>query len=241
MLRGINNKKVTRVVLILAILLFISSIIVHQQRDFVLYRGLRGITCLSFLGLLLLFTGKKINTMLVGFMVLYSISSFLTIWYENNGLAIAAMITNFLAYLVLVIGLIPKVSLKKMNVVLLILFALLVGINGYLLYEFVLMIENFTLSNLHYSFILLGAMSLVVVGFLSLLYNYIHSSKASLIFTLSIFSIIFGEIFRAIGYYDFAYGDISVYMARTLLIIGLGLMLNYAIVEKQLPDAVRDR
>lgn len=233
MLRGLKNKQITGITIILAILLFVVSIVVHRQGDFFLYRGLRGITCISFLILMFLFSKSKVNTTLIGFMVLYSLSSFLTMWYENNNLAIASMVTNFMAYIVLIIGLVSTVSLKKMNATLIILFAVLVGVNAYLLYEFVLMIKNLTLSNLHYIFILLGAMSLVVIGFFSLLYNYVYSSKASLIFTLSIFSIIFNEVFRAIGYYDFAYGDISVYIARALLIVGLALFLNYELLDKK--------
>lgn len=233
MIRGINNKQITRVVLTLSAVMFVASVIVHQQRDFLVYRGLRGVICVAFLIMMTVFSKRRPNAIIFGFLILYSISSFLTIWYENNILAISSMVANFLAYIVLIVGLIPKVSFRKMNLTLVILFALLVGLNGYLLYELVLMIKNFTQSNLHYLFILLGAMSLVIVAFFALLYNYIYSSKASLIFTLSIFTMIFNEVFRAIGYYDFAYGDISVYAARALLIIGLALLLNYALLDKK--------
>jgi hypothetical protein len=167
------------------------------------------------------------------FLLFYGVSSFATIWYENNVVATLAMGLNFIAYIFLIVAVLPKVHFKKMNTPLTIVFLLLVIINGYLLYEFIQMIKDFTLSKSHYLITLIGAMSLVLLGFLALLYNYIYSTKPTLIFTFFVMSIIFSEIFRATAYYEFAYGNIAVYTARALLLIGLSLMVHYEMAAKK--------
>jgi hypothetical protein len=101
--------------------------------------------------------------------------------------------------------------------------------------------QSFAGSSTHYLFMMLSAMNLVVVGFLALLYNYQYSSKNSLVFVLFIFLIIFSEVFRGIAYYDFAYGDIAVYTARVLLIIGSALVVHYACIKKDKDEELHKR
>ena len=115
---------------------------------------------------------------------------------------------------------------------LILIFVVLVLFNAILLYEFVAMMKSYAGSAMHYVFMLLGAMSLVVVGFLALLYNYQYSSKSSLILTLFVFLIIFSEVFRGIAYYDFAFGDLAVYVARILLIVGSFLIVHFSLLDK---------
>ena len=222
-----NYKAVLAVV---SVVLFITSLIVHEYENWPIYRGLRGVASFAFLGLLLLFNLRKINYYLVGFLFFYGASSFATIWYENNIIAIIAMALNFIAFVFLILEVYPKVSFVKMDALFTIFFLVMVLFNGYLLYEFTEMIRDFTLSNAHYIFMLLGAMSLVVVAYLTLLSNYHLSSEASLVFTLFVFCMIFCEIFRAIGYYNFAYGDFAVYIARALLIFGSSLCVHFTVL-----------
>lgn len=141
------------------------------------------------------------------------------------------MALNFVAFLFLILEVYFKVNFVKMDTLFTIFFLVMVLFNAYLLYEFTEMIRDFTLSNAHYIFMLFGAMSIVIVAYLTLLSNYHLSSEASLMFTLFVFSIIFCEIFRAIGYYNFAYGNVAVYIARGLLIFGTSLSVHFMVLE----------
>jgi hypothetical protein len=78
-----------------------------------------------------------------------------------------------------------------MNLMLILFFVLTLLLNGFLLYNLILMIKEFTVSKIHYGLLLLIAMSMVLVAFLTLVYNHSDSTKRSLICMLSIFSIIF--------------------------------------------------
>jgi len=196
------------------------------------YRALRGVISFSALGVLLYFQGKQTHPLFACFLLLYGASSIVTIWYENTTLATLAMILNFCAVLFLIRALFPKVSFKNMSWWLIIIFVAMVLLNAFLLYEFVAMMKSMAGSSTHYLFMLLGAMSMVVVGFLALLYNYQYSSQSSIILVLFISSIIFSEVFRGIAYYDFAFGNIAVYAARILLIIGTSLLVHYALMMK---------
>ncbi|WP_147437283.1 hypothetical protein [Ulvibacter antarcticus] len=120
-----------------------------------------------------------------------------------------------------------------MNTLLTVIFVVMVLIDGYLLYEFVQMIRELTLSSTHYVFTLISAMSFVFLGFLAILYNYIYSSKASLVFVLFVFTFIFAEVFRAIAYYDIAFGIASIHIARGLLLLSMCLLVHYCLLGKK--------
>ncbi|GAB5400526.1 MAG: hypothetical protein Aureis2KO_21110 [Aureisphaera sp.] len=230
---GITHKNYKAIITVLGIIFLIVSIYIHTTGDFYTYRMSRGIIIFAFLALLIYYKTKGVSRVMVAFLMVYGLSSILTIWYENNTSATWAMLLSFVSYIILIVSLIPKVNLKKMNAALLILFIILIGINGFLLFELVAIIKAFTLSGLHYIFILLGAMSLTLLGFLALLFNHNYSNKATLMFTFFVFLLIFSEVFRSLGYYDIAYGDIAVYIARALLIAALSMLLNYAISDKK--------
>jgi len=153
-------------------------------------------------------------------------------WYENNTLATLALALNFLSFVILIVVLLPKVDLKKMNAFLLFIFIITVIINGYLAYQLVQLIDDQILSRPNYLFILLSAMSTVIVAFMSLLYNHIFNTKATLVFTVFIFIMLFADVFRAVGYYDIAYGNFSVYIARGLLLLGLSILVHYTFMSK---------
>ncbi|MBX2827275.1 MAG: hypothetical protein KTR22_03900 [Flavobacteriaceae bacterium] len=230
---GVLQKNYKVIITLIGIVFLLVSIYIHTTDNFVLYRLIRGIIIFFFLGLLLYYQSSRWDKVLILFLLLYGSSSILTIWYENTTCATGSMVLSFLSYLVLIASLIPKVKFREMNALFLIAFIILVGVNAYLLYELILLIKDFALSKLHYSFILLGAMSLAVVGFLALMFNHRYSSKTTLMYTFFVFLLIFSEVFRAIGYYDIAYGDVSVYIARGLLIAALSMLLNHVVANKK--------
>jgi len=217
---------------VLFVLFFGVSLYYHSISDFFIYRLVRGIICFTFLGVILAYHRKKTESSLLLFLILYGISSFATMWYENNTLATLALALNFLSFVILIVVLLPKVDLKKMNAFLLFIFIITVIINGYLAYQLVQLIDDQILSRPNYLFILLSAMSTVIVAFMSLLYNHIFNTKATLVFTVFIFIMLFADVFRAVGYYDIAYGNFSVYIARGLLLLGLSILVHYTFMSK---------
>lgn len=230
---GYIQKRHVRVVVLLSAFLFLLSVYFYSIDNFVVYRGLRGVICFSFLFVLFFYKRSTVNWIAGTFLVLYGSSSIAGIWYETSVLANVSMILNLSAFMLLIGALSPKISFKKLNIYFAAFSTLLVLVNAYLLYAFVEMIRDFALGELHYFLVMIGSMCLVITGFLSLLYNHKFSSKVSLIFTLFVFVLVFAEVFRAIAYYNFAYENFSEYMSRGLLLLGCSLLVHYELTEKK--------
>lgn len=228
----VEPKSYKRVLLIASVLLLVASICIHLLHNFPVYRFLRGLVSLVFLGIIITYTKKNTNPVLAGFLLVYAASSIASVWYELSNIAAISLFLNFFAYLFLIKAVWPKASFKNLGVVLTAVFILLVVFNGYLLYEFISKLRDFANGDLNYAAMLLGAMALVVIGFLSLLYNHSKNTKASLAFTVAIALFIFAEIFRAIGYYDFGFGTTPVYVARIMLILATGLLAHFMLMPK---------
>ncbi len=226
-----NNYRI--VILALSVALFLIGAYFHSIDNFSLYRCVRGCIPIIFLILLVYYHGKEVYQPIFLFLLFYGASSLATIWYEIDMLATISMGLNFVSYLVLIIALIPKVELKKMRSRTLIGFVLMVIINGYLIFRLVYWIRDFSLSSMHFAFIIVSTMALLILAFLVLLYNHTYSTKGSFIFSFFVFLIVFSEVFRALGYYNLAFGDIDVYVARILLIIAMGALVEYSMVIKK--------
>ncbi len=207
------------------------SIYVHQVESYLIYRGIRALVIFSALVYLLIRKPNVLKPWMAIFLVLYGASSTLTIWYEHEYFATLSMLLNLLAFWAIILMLIPKVNIKKMNRGYTVLFVILILFNAYLLYEFVHMMKDEAFNNYHYLLMMFGAMSLAIAAFFALVFNHLHTSKLSIVFTIFVFLLIFAEIFRGIAYYDFAYGDIAVYIARFLNISSMALFLHFAILN----------
>jgi hypothetical protein len=226
---GYIQKSHIRVVALLSALLFLASIYFYNADNLPVYRALRGVICFSFLLVLFFYKRNAVNWIAGAFLILFGSASVAGIWYETS----MSLILNLSAFMVLIGALSPKVSFKKLNIYFAAFCILLVLVNAYLLYNFIEMIRDFALGELHYFLVMIGSMLLVITGFLSLLYNHKFSSKVSLIFTMFVFVLIFAEVFRAIAYYNFAYENFSVYMSRALLLLGCSLLVHYELTEKK--------
>ena len=225
-----DTKRVKTIFLSIGILLFVLSLIAHQFENWDIYRGLRGIISFVGIALLLYFQGKRAPKKLLLFLLLYGSSSIVTIWYESQDFAVAAMALNAFSFLVLLMFIYPLVYFRRLDRFMLLVFVIMVCVIGYLMYEFVAMMQSFSTSSLHYAFILLSAMVGVLTSFFALLYNHNYASRASLAFTLFFFLLLFAEVFRGIGYYDFAFGDVAVFIARILLIVATFLLVKYSLL-----------
>ncbi|WP_147278547.1 hypothetical protein [Marinirhabdus gelatinilytica] len=217
----------------MSVLLLLASVTVHYLGNYPVYRLLRGVISFTFLAILFSYHKKNTNPLLATFLILYGTSSVITIWYENATLGFISLILNFIAYLFLIRAVWLKATFKNLGIALTLVFIVLIIINAYLLYEFITMMRDFANGGLNYASMLLGAMALVVVSFLALLYNHTYNSKPSLVFTIAVFMFVFAEIFRAIGYYGFGFDNIPVYIARILLILGSGMIVHFALMPKK--------
>tara|TARA_A100000171_G_scaffold30980_1_gene29281 strand:+ start:7498 stop:8232 length:735 start_codon:yes stop_codon:yes gene_type:complete len=231
-IKAVQPRSYKKILLITSVVLVVASIFIHLLGNYPVYRLFRGLISLIFLGIVLAFSTKKVNQILVAFMFFYSVSSICTVWYENTAIAATSLFLNVFAYLFLIRAVWPKASFKNLGVVLSTVFAGLIIINGYLLYEFISKLKDLANGDATFSAMLLVSMSLVVLGFLSLLYNHSVNTKASLVFLIVAFLFVFAEIFRAIGYYDFGYGNTSVYIARVVLIIAIAMLSHFMLMPK---------
>lgn len=238
---NIFHKNYKTLTVVLALILFGLGLIAFysltiKQGDvsnFMAYRFMRAVVCFTYLTIIFLFQKKESNPLLISFLALYGTSSLLAIWYENNTLATLAMGLNVIAFLSLIRAILPKVEIFKFDWFHILSFLIMMIFNGFLGYQFIIMFKEFTLSNLHFTFIVLNTLGIVFVSYLGILFNHKYSSKNTLIFTGFVFLLLFTEVFRGIAYYDMAYGDFSAHIARALLIISLSLLIHYTFLVKK--------
>ena len=227
------HKNYIIVILVISIIFLLSGAYFHEVYNFTVYRLIRGIIPLSILVLLYYYHGKKVYQPISFFLLFYGLSSVATIWYENNIVATLSMFLNFLSFLVLIWALLPKVDLKKMRGLFLVGFILMVLVNGFLIYNLVIMIKSMSLSNMHFIILSISTIALILTAFLVLLYNHTYSTRGTLTFSIFVFLIVFSEVFRALAYYDLAFGDVDVYIARILLIVAMCVLVHYSMIEKK--------
>ncbi|MBX2827276.1 MAG: hypothetical protein KTR22_03905 [Flavobacteriaceae bacterium] len=209
--------------------------------DDTLYRWTRVIICFSFLIFMYFYGKRHVNPLLALFLFFYGTSGIAILWYEKPLFATLSMFLNFVAYFMFIRALLPKVSFKKMNFYFAAVSIVLILVNVYMLYAFIDMIGEFTLSDSHQIFMMLFAMSFIATGFLTLLYNHTYSTKNSFVFTVAIYCIIFSEVLSAMGYYDFGMGDVVVYLSRALLIAGSAILVYYALLKKNAKEELGRR
>ncbi|NND88171.1 MAG: hypothetical protein HKM28_02870 [Flavobacteriaceae bacterium] len=216
----------------LGLLLFILSLIVHELAEFGIYRALRGVISFVGAGLLIYFHGKKGLGLLFLFFIFYGISSFLTIGYEKTDYAVISMLFNTVAFLIVLHILRRNINFKKLDWIMALVFLLMSGVLGYLMISYALMLGPFSANNFHYMIIIVNSILAVIMGFFAFLYNHNSSSEKSLMFTGFVFFLIFSEVFRGIGYYEIAFGDLAVFIARILLILSTFVLVKYSLMNE---------
>lgn len=228
-----SNNKHRLLIYPFAILIFLIGLYFFYQSNFFAYRLLRAIICFGYLGLLFLFFKNSISKLFTIFLLLYGLSSLASIWYESNEIAILSTGLNFLSFLVVLVALFPKISFKKIKGFFLVAFIIMMIVNGFLMYQLIDMIREFTLSNFHFTIIICSTISLLFVSFLAFLYNDQYSTKATFVFLFVVIVILFSEIFRAFAYYNIAFGNIDVHISRLLLLISMCLLIEYNFINKK--------
>ena len=120
-----------------------------------------------------------------------------------------------------------------MNGMFLVGFIIMMIVNGFLMYQLIDMIREFTLSNFHFAIVICSTIALLLVSFLAFLYNDQYSTKATFVFLFLVIVILFSEIFRSFAYYNIAFGDIDAHIARFLLLAGMCLLVEYNFINKK--------
>ena len=216
---------------ILAVFFILLSIAVHLFHNFFLFRLLRGIICYTTLIYLFVAHRGNIQKWLVGFLFFYGASSITTAWYENGMMATISMILNFASFLMLLLYVVPKFSLRKISKTFTLLFILMVIVNGYLFLQLVELMKSMTLNNTQYIFMILCASCGILLGFLALFDNHYDNSNQSMVFTLLIFLLIFAEVFRGIAYYNLAEGAVFIYLARIFFVFSLCVLVHFSFLD----------
>ncbi|CAM3445899.1 hypothetical protein [Aequorivita lipolytica] len=216
---------------ILAIFFILLSITALMFQNYFLFRLLRGIICYTTLLYLIISHGKNIQKWLVGFLFFYGASSITTVWYENGTMASISMILNFIAFLILLLYIVPKVNLKNLSKTFTFLFIVIVMVNGYLFFQLIELMKEMILSNTQYIFMILDALCGILLIFLALLYNHSVNTAQSMNFTILIFLLIFGEIFRGIAYYNLVYSTTFDYLARIFLVLSLYTFVHFSFLD----------
>ena len=221
-------------IFLICLLFFIISAFFYNAGNFFFFRLMRSLVGFSLLLFLVFMLKKKVPLVVFSFLMLYNLSSLATVKYEIPFYAILSMFLNLFAFLVLTIHLLPKVSFKKMNTYFILSFILMVVLNGYLTIQFVNMFRGFSVNETHSVVIVVIPIVLVFTIFLAFLYNHKVNSNASMAFLCFVIIIItFSGTFRAIAYYEMIESNLSVYIERLLLVIGLGVITHYAFIYKK--------
>ena len=233
------HKNFKLILIIVSIILFLVSYVTYinidqipgDSEDFLVYRLLRSVSSFVFLLLIVILQKNVVNRLLLLFLSIYTLSSFLTVWYEYKVLATLSMGFNALSYLMLSIYLYHKIKNIKIDLFVISSFTLIFVFLSYLGYQFTDSFKELTLSWLHYVFIVLNVVFIVVNTFLGIIYNHKYSTKNSLIFMGFQIALLFAEVFRGIAYYNIGYDFIAVHIARGLLITSMALFSFYTLLS----------
>lgn len=215
-----------------AIILVTLSLLLHPNEQATYFRGLRSIVSLIFLGFIV-FTINRRNHFTTVFCLMYSASSILTIWYEHQIVSVISMLINALAILILARMVYKKIRSYKMSKVFLSALVFVALVNVWLMYSFLLMLHE---SNVHMPLLIaisVGSISFFAVTILAFIHTHESHSPASIVFIFFLIFLMFAEMFRGVGYYNFVDSVYGQYAARILLVIAFLILSYYSFLERK--------
>jgi hypothetical protein len=214
----------------IGIVLFVIGFFFHQKEAFPLYRFVSAVIPLAYMCMMLVFIGRKSAKWLLVFFTLYALSRLTTIFYEIDYMASVFLILNSFAFLCLVWYAFRQIDLTTMNVLFKVIFAIVVLVNGYFVYQLLVFVRGGLLSEAHYINMLFNGACSIVMALAALLYNHQSGTRASMYFLIAVLLIIFSQIFLTLGYYNLGYdNNISIHIARTLLILSCLMFVKHNI------------
>ena len=209
-----------------------------DQLDF--YRVTRGITSFSFLTFILCIHKGRSSSLVSYYLLLCSIIGLFGMWFEQANFRILIIVLSAISLIVLAVYLSPKIKKKPLSRRFLILVGLFTVLNALLLHQFIEMILVEEEMNGVFSVMILYALLVVFISLLVLVYNKIKSSRASMVFTMSWFTLVVSEILRAAGYYEVGFNEVLVHSGQILFIASNALLVYYTIVnESEKPSIIK--
>lgn len=242
------HKNIKKLLVVVSLVLYLGSFLAYisidqipaDSEDFIIFRLLRSVSGFVFLILIIVFQKNIVSKYLLLFLTLYTLSSFLTVWYENIILATVSMGMNTFSFLMISFYLVIKIKNIKIDFFVIASFSLIFIFLSYLGYHFIDSFKEFVLSGLHLVFIISGVVLIVINTFLSIIYNDKYSTKNSLMFLGFQITLLFAEVFRAIAYYNIGYDYIAVYIARALLIASMALFAFYSLSNDDTESGINE-
>ncbi len=219
-------------VILTGVLLFAVSSWFFDTQDIVVYRSIRIGIILFFLVLVLVFHGFRTHPIMIFFLFLLAGSSILALNWEQDEFAIGSLALSTVAYGGVVYGLIRLLSFKYMSSFFGISLLVVAVIMLALMYFFLTMIRETGVSGILHIALWVTGITLFAMCVLSFVYNHELNTRATLIFLLFSLSLLFSEVFRAVGHYELAYGDIPYYLRRALFIVSMYFLYSYSFMEK---------
>ncbi len=197
--------------------------------DFYAFRILRPVICFSYL-ILFLF-GKNKNDLIQVFLIIFAVSSLFSIWFHVQWVAILTMGLETIALFYLVKMVYRMVLFKNPGVLLSIALGVVAAICGLLLVAFI----NILSPYLETLFLVLTICALTATFFVLLVLAFIYHNEAnsrdSLVFIFYLIFLVFSDMLRGAGYYEFVDPIISQQIGRALLIISYSLLCHFIFMK----------
>ncbi|GAB5400525.1 MAG: hypothetical protein Aureis2KO_21100 [Aureisphaera sp.] len=177
------------------------------------------------------FSGFRENKMVLWYSLFYTLSSVLTLWYENNAIATWSMILNGSSFLFLIVLVVGKLEFKKPENLFLFSWIAVALINAWLMFMFLEILYEYISSLELFIAICFSCATFFILSVTTFLYNNEHNTRNSIVFIFFLVFLIFAEMFRGVGYYEFVDSINGQYFARFLLIISFTLLPRFTLLE----------
>jgi hypothetical protein len=217
-----NKKLILTIVTVL--LIGINLFVIHNY-DVSESRIARLLTTSILFIIFLAFKGFKNKTVLAAF-IFFLISDIFIQKYEEPLYNKLTFITTIIGYIVLALHILPKLSFTKTNKFLIFIFAIVVLINTYMLYELIHMVEFKLIDKTQEFLFYIYGMAMITMGLFGGNYNFRFNSSQSTFCMFFVFSLILSDICAVMAYYLNV--NIFYYPDRFFYILGLALMTAYA-------------
>ena len=217
------NKKL--ILTIVSVILLVINLFVIYKYDVAESRIIRlASTALLFL-VFLAFKGFKNKTVLAAF-IFFLISDIFIQKYEDPLYNKLTFITTIIGYSILALHILPKLSFKKTNKLLITIFAIVVLINTYMLYELIHMVEFKPIDKTQEFLFYIYGVAMITMGLFGGNYNFRYNSSQSTFCMFFVFAFILSDISAVMAYYL----NVTVFYHpdRFFYILGLALMTAYA-------------
>lgn len=164
------------------------------------------------------------------FLIFYLVSSIFSLYYEIALAAYATLVSSIMAFVVLLLGLLPKLKRQKSSMTIYIGLIIVLIINSYLCLRLVVLIEDRFIGSWQLVLAYLQSMLMVLSCCLALLRNFQVSNRASLMLLVFVTCLCFSEVLRAIGYFDLAFVTSATIISRGLLIMACIVLIQHAVL-----------